>query len=151
MTSILLRTITKQLTNNNIKAMEKLSEFFNWYEFGITDKTSIAIKENIKSLVLNVMDLIRRNYGMPIHINSGYRSPEHNKAVGGAANSQHVYGEACDFTGRDFKRLLRIIDELDEYGLLNYDQMIIYKRRKFIHISYSNESMNRNQKIIKLK
>lgn len=142
-------------TNNNTqnyKAMEKLSEFFDWHEFGITDKTHFVIKENIKALVINVMDLIRRNYGMPIHINSGYRSPEHNKAVGGAANSQHVYGEACDFTGRDFKRLLRIIDELDEYGLLNYDQMIIYRRRKFIHISYisnTNES-NRNQKIIKL-
>ena len=131
--------------------MEKLTEFFDYSEFGITDKTNTTIKENIKSLVLNVMDLIRKNYGMPIYITSGYRSPEHNKAVGGAANSQHVYGEACDFTGRDFKRLLRIIDELDEYGLLNYDQMIIYRRRKFIHISYKNESLNRNQKIFKLK
>ena len=130
--------------------MEKLSEFFDWHEFGITDETDNTIKENIKSLVLNVMDLIRRNYGMPIYITSGYRTPEHNKKVGGVSNSQHVFGEACDFTGKDFRRLLRIIDELDDYGLLNYDQLIIYRRRKFVHVSYRNESTNRNQKIIKL-
>lgn len=130
--------------------MEKLTEFFDYCEFGITDETDISIRENIKKLVINVMDIIRREYGMPIYITSGYRTPEHNKAVGGVANSQHIYGEACDFTGRDFKRLLRIIDESDGKGLLNYDQMIIYRKRQFIHISYRNESINRNQKIIKL-
>jgi uncharacterized protein YcbK (DUF882 family) len=131
--------------------MEKLSEFFDWHEFGVTDETDLSIKKNIKKLVINVLEKIRTEYGMPILITSGYRTPEHNKKVGGVANSQHVCGEACDFTGRDFRRLLRIIDELDEYGLLNYDQMIIYKKRKFIHVSYRNESLNRNQKIIKLK
>lgn len=130
--------------------MEKLTQFFDYYEFGITDETDISIKENIKRLVVNVMDIIRAEYGMPIYITSCYRTPEHNKAVGGVANSQHIYGEACDFTGRDFKRLLRIINEMDDKGLLNYDQLIIYRKRQFIHISYRNESINRNQKIIKL-
>jgi len=129
--------------------MEKLTEFFDYQEFGITDETDISIRENIKKLVVNVMDKIRTEYGMPIYITSGYRTPEHNKKVGGVANSQHIYGEACDFTGRDFKRLLRIIDEIDNEGLLNYDQLIIYRKRKFIHISYRNESINRNQIIIK--
>jgi uncharacterized protein YcbK (DUF882 family) len=130
--------------------MEKLTEFFDYQEFGISDETDISIRENIKKLVVNVMDIIRAEYGMPIYITSGYRTPEHNKRVGGVANSQHLYGEACDFTGRDFKRLLRIINELDDKGLLNYDQLIIYRKRQFIHVSYRNESINRNQKIIKL-
>jgi uncharacterized protein YcbK (DUF882 family) len=130
--------------------MEKLTEFFDYQEFEITDETDISIRENIKKLVVNVMEKIRAEYGMPIYITSGYRTPEHNKKVGGVTNSQHIYGEACDFTGRDFKRLLRIIDELDDKGLLNYDQLIIYRKRQFIHVSYRNESINRNQKIIKL-
>jgi len=129
--------------------MEKLTEFFDYHEFGISDETDISIKENIKKLVVNVMDKIRAEYGMPIYITSGYRTPEHNKKVGGVANSQHIYGEACDFTGRDFRRLLRIIEEMDDKGLLNYDQLIIYRKRQFIHVSYMNRSINRNQKIIK--
>ena len=129
--------------------MEKLTEFFDYHEFGISDETDISIKENIKKLVVNVIDKIQSEYGMPIYITSGYRTPEHNKKVGGVANSQHIYGEACDFTGRDFKRLLRIINEMDNKGLLNYDQLIIYRKRQFIHVSYRNESINRNQLIIK--
>lgn len=129
--------------------MEKLTEFFDYCEFGITDETDISIKENIKKLVVNVMEKIQAEYGMSIFITSGYRTPEHNKKVGGVANSQHIYGEACDFTGKDFKRLLRIINEMDNKGLLNYDQLIIYRKRQFIHISYRNESINRNQKLIK--
>jgi uncharacterized protein YcbK (DUF882 family) len=129
--------------------MEKLTEFFDYCEFGITDETDISIKENIKKLVVNVMEKIRAEYGMPIYITSGYRTPEHNKKVGGVANSQHIYGEACDFTGRDFRRLLRIIEEIDDKGLLNYDQLIIYRKRQFIHVSYMNRSINRNQKIYK--
>ena len=129
--------------------MEKLTEFFDYQEFGITNETDISIRENIKKLVVNVMDKIQSEYGMPIYITSGYRTPEHNKKVGGVANSQHIYGEACDFTGRDFRRLLRIIEEMDDKGLLNYDQLIIYRKRQFIHVSYMNRSINRNQKIIK--
>ena len=129
--------------------MEKLTEFFDYCEFGITDETDTSIKENIKKLVVNVMEKIQAEYGMSIFITSGYRTPEHNKKVGGVANSQHIYGEACDFTGRDFKRLLRIIEEMDDKGSLNYDQLIIYRKRQFIHISYRNESINRNQKLIK--
>ena len=129
--------------------MEKLSEHFDYQEFGITDETDISVKENIKKLVINVLEKIRAEYAMPIYITSGYRTPKHNKAVGGVSNSQHVYGEAADFTGRDFKRLVRIINEMDDEGLLNYDQLIIYRKRQFVHISYRNESINRNQKIIK--
>jgi uncharacterized protein YcbK (DUF882 family) len=37
--------------------------------------------------------------GHPIRIVSGYRCPPHNKAVGGAKNSQHMYGSAADIPG----------------------------------------------------
>jgi uncharacterized protein YcbK (DUF882 family) len=129
--------------------MKKLSEYFDWNEFGISYATCNYIKSNVWLLCNALLDKIREAYDKPIYINSGYRTPEHNKRVGGVANSQHLTGEACDFTGRDFKRLLRIIDELDDNGIINYDQMIIYRKRRFIHISYKSSEENRNQKIIK--
>ena len=43
---------------------------------------------------------IRDRYGAPVIINSGYRSVEHNRAVGGSANSQHIHGNAADFVVR---------------------------------------------------
>ena len=40
---------------------------------------------------------IREHFGKPLTITSGYRTPGHNKACGGAAYSQHLYGRAADF------------------------------------------------------
>ena len=42
------------------------------------------------------MQNIRNQFGKPIIINSGYRTPEYNKKVGGATRSQHCYGTAAD-------------------------------------------------------
>lgn len=131
--------------------MKKLSEYFEWNEFGISYATCNYIKSNVWLLCNALLDIIREAYGKPIYINSGYRTPEHNKRVGGVSNSQHLTGEACDFTGKDFKRLWRIINELDDKGIISYDQMIIYRKRRFIHISYKSSDENRNQKIIKLQ
>jgi len=44
------------------------------------------------------LQVIRDEIGKPIKINSGYRSPEHNKSVGGVKNSMHVKGKAADIT-----------------------------------------------------
>lgn len=42
------------------------------------------------------LEQLRVAYGKPITINSGYRCPEHNKAVGGAPKSYHMQGRAAD-------------------------------------------------------
>ena len=42
------------------------------------------------------LDRAREFYGSPIIITSGYRSPEHNKKIGGAAKSAHIFGMAVD-------------------------------------------------------
>ncbi len=44
----------------------------------------------------------RLDVDMPLHINSGYRCIEHNKAVGGKSGSQHVDGHAADIAWGDF-------------------------------------------------
>jgi len=51
--------------------------------------------ENIINLAIELQDL-RDIVGRPITITSGYRTKEHNKAVGGARNSQHLLGKAAD-------------------------------------------------------
>lgn len=43
------------------------------------------------------LEFIRDYYGKPVYINSGCRCPEHNRFIGGADNSQHLYGRAADF------------------------------------------------------
>lgn len=42
------------------------------------------------------LDMIRAAYGKPIHITSGFRCAEHNKAVGGSRRSRHMIGCAAD-------------------------------------------------------
>ena len=42
------------------------------------------------------LQALRNKLGKPMIINSGYRSPEHNRAVGGAAGSKHMQGLAFD-------------------------------------------------------
>lgn len=47
--------------------------------------------------LIDALQSIRDHYGVPVTITSGYRSAEHNRAVGGSPNSQHVHGNAADF------------------------------------------------------
>lgn len=46
--------------------------------------------------LLDILENIRAHFGKPININSGYRCPSHNAAVGGASQSQHMKGTAAD-------------------------------------------------------
>lgn len=43
-----------------------------------------------------ILQKIRTHFGRPVTINSAFRTHQHNKAVGGEANSQHLYGRAAD-------------------------------------------------------
>lgn len=49
---------------------------------------------------LDALEDMRRHYGQPLTIVSGYRSPEHNKEVGGAKASKHMEGTAFDISSR---------------------------------------------------
>src|SRR5690606_25195101 len=52
-------------------------------------------------LFRSLEELIRAIGNRPIIINSGYRCPTHNRNVGGAKNSQHMYGKAADIRAKD--------------------------------------------------
>lgn len=75
----------------------KLTKNFTLQEFACKDGSSIPhdLLENIHKLATN-LQILRDHFQASISINSGYRSPSHNKKVGGALKSQHVQGRAAD-------------------------------------------------------
>ena len=52
--------------------------------------------EEPKEAMVRIADQVRRHFGKPAHVISGLRCPQHNADSDGVANSQHMYGEACD-------------------------------------------------------
>ena len=50
----------------------------------------------VDSSLAALLQKIRDHFGRPVVITSGYRTAAHNKSVGGAAYSQHLYGRAAD-------------------------------------------------------
>lgn len=51
--------------------------------------------------LVDKLQSIRDKVCKPLVITSGYRCPAHNKAVGGASNSRHLYGTAADWRTQD--------------------------------------------------
>ena len=70
---------------------------FKLSEFNSNDGVEVPKKYrgNIQKL-MEQLEVLRAELGVPISINSGYRSPAHNKAVGGVDSSQHKFGKAAD-------------------------------------------------------
>ena len=110
---------------------------------GINNIPPTAAHQALIDLIENTLDPVRELWGSPVQINSGYRSPKLNKAVRGAANSQHMRGEAADITTgtkAGNKKLFAMIVE----GDIPFDQIIDEQDYTWIHISY-NCSNNRRQ------
>lgn len=72
----------------------KVSKHFRVREFASKDGSDkVLIDDDLVTLLENIREAAG---GKAVTINSGYRSPEHNAAVGGVSNSQHVKGTAAD-------------------------------------------------------
>lgn len=81
----------------------KLTENFNREEFECADGSEMPIEAQLNIAELAVqLEIIRSHFNAPVKINSAYRSPEHNEAVGGSKNSQHVLGKAADIVVKGF-------------------------------------------------
>lgn len=77
---------------------EKLSENFSASEFRCRCCGKLHPDgDKPPAELLGFLERIRAHFGKPVYINSGYRCPKHNAAVGGAAKSRHMAGDAADF------------------------------------------------------
>lgn len=115
---------------------------------GIANVPTKEVVENLRALVINVLDPLRRKWGKPIHVNSGYRCLSLNRAVGGASTSQHVFGQAADITvGDKFgnKKLIKMIIDSRKY-----DQVINENNYQWIHVSFKKNGENRRQALEKI-
>ena len=97
--------------------------------------------QSLKNLATYLLQPLRDRYGSAIAIISGYRNETVNLLVGGVKNSQHTKGEAADcYIAEGPEKLLEIL----KASGLDFDQAILYRRKKFLHLSY-REGFNRRQ------
>ena len=155
-----LAAVTKPVTAiTSVSPEMQLSQHFNLKEFTksetatrkrIDNTPNLEHANNLKMVCENILEPVRKHFGKPVRINSGYRGPALNKAVGGSAKSQHCNGEAVDFE----------IDGLPNPDLAkwvaencDFDQIILefYDPKEgpnsgWVHASYS-KGKNRKQKL----
>ena len=128
----------------------KLSNNFNLVEFsisatalskGIDNTVPEVCIPNLFTLCTKILQPLRDHLGTPIIISSGYRSNELNTAVGGVPTSHHRTGHAADIKVTNQEKAFNFIKDN-----LQFTQLIWYKSRNFLHVSY--EAGNLKQEII---
>ena len=152
---------TKTETNEvKISAEMQLTKNFNLKEFiksetatrkRIDNTPNAEHAENLKYVCEKILEPVRKHFKKPIRINSGYRGPALNKAVGGSSKSQHCNGEAVDFEidGLPNPELAKWVTDNCEF-----DQCILefYDSKEgpnsgWVHASIKRDGNNRKQKM----
>ena len=104
--------------------------------------------DNMRLIAEQVFEPLRSWVGGPIKINSFFRSPELNTAIGGSTKSQHCHGQAIDLDDT-FGRATNA--EMYEFikENLDFDQMIWEfgddNNPDWVHVSYVSKDKNRNR------
>jgi len=97
----------------------------------------------LTALCVEVLEPIRALLGVPIRINSGFRSAAVNAAIGGAKGSQHMKGEAADIVpvGMAVEAAIAKIAA----SAIPFDQLIVYPKGGFLHVSHKVSGAQRRQ------
>lgn len=92
---------------------EKLTAHFRVREFACKDGCNYVL---ISKILIRILEKLRQKIGEEIYINSGFRTPDHNKTVGGTALSYHQYGMAADIRAKTKtpKELYSLLDKMME-------------------------------------
>ena len=98
------------------------------------------VMENVKAIAERIMQPLRDYLGVPITVNSWFRSIEVNRKIGGVSNSQHTLGEAVDFT---CTKMLEAFEYIRKE--LMFDQVIweVKGGTIWIHVSFKRTGKNR--------
>jgi uncharacterized protein YcbK (DUF882 family) len=124
-------------------------KYFNLKELtktatGLPNTPNAEAIKNLEFLVEKLLDPLRELWGAPVIVNSGYRSPEVNMAVGGVKNSQHLRGEAADITAGNPELNRKLFEMIANSGL-EFDQLIDEKNYTWIHLSIKKSGYNRRR------
>jgi len=117
-----------------------MTEHFSYAELtktetGIPNDAPLELAGNLTRLA-EMLEQVRSLLGdFPIKINSAYRSPEVNKAVGGVSTSQHTRGLAADFNPGNVSK--HVAFDLIRASEIQFDQLIV--EPTWIHISVPEE------------
>jgi zinc D-Ala-D-Ala carboxypeptidase len=130
-------------------SLEELIKSMTAIRKGIDNSPSSEHLVNLTNVSRMILQPVRDHYGKVVRVNSGYRSPTLNTAVGGSKTSQHCNGEAVDFE----------IDGLPNVELatwvrdhLDFDQLILEffnpaegPNSGWVHCSYRKDGTNRKK------
>ena len=117
--------------------IENLKRVCGWLE-GLRLRCNLNKKEKIK------------NKDEPIIINSGYRSPQVNKAVGGAPGSNHLTGCAVDIRCKGIEQAIRyafILLDISEESGEPFDELLIEKSSKSIWVHFAVRPCENRHKV----
>ena len=112
----------------------------------IDNQPTPEIIQTMQATALNVFEPVREHFGVPIRINSFYRSVKLNQAIGGATSSQHCLGEAIDIDdilgGVTNAQIFQFIR-----SNVDFDQLIWEfgddNNPDWVHVSYKGPGANR--------
>ena len=115
---------------------------------GIKNNPNAEQMENMVAIAEEVFEPLRMWVGGPIKINSFFRSPELNKAIGGSGKSQHCHGQAIDLDDTFGKATNAEMYEFIKQNL-DFDQIIWEfgddDNPDWVHVSYVSAEENRKR------
>lgn len=137
--------------------MDKISDHISYREavrsttadrLGIENKPGQVELVNMEIIAERIFEPLRDWVGGPIRINSFYRGPELNKAIGGSKRSQHMEGRAMDLDDTyGHKTNAEMFYYIKQN--LDFDQLIwefgTDENPNWIHVSYVSEDGNRQR------
>lgn len=125
--------------------LEELTVSQTAARMGIDNTPPPAVVRALERTALG-LELVRVRLAAPIIISSGYRSPALNACIGSKDTSQHLKGEAVDFSAPGFGSPRQIVDYLINSGL-EFDQMIL-EFNSWVHLSFVQSGARRHALLI---
>ena len=135
----LCKTKTRLSNEPNKEQVENLKRVCRWLE-------ELRLRYN-----LNKKEKIKNKEGeVPIIINSGFRSPEVNRAVGGSPSSNHLTGCAVDIRVAGIEQLLRyavILLDISDESKEDFDELLIEKKGPVMWLHFAVKPTGNRRKV----